>query len=219
MVWCRSSFVLCVEVLVGAGDGSLEQRVDLSWGENSAAGGPQVVDDVEWSACRVQDGSETLTGAVGEAAEEVDQGQQQAHDQVAEHHVEQQLLVGPPGTSGAAVKIGGTGHLQQLMEAGAGRVHLVLECLAVDDGHLSDSIGLHLPGVRSAWRMAHRAQRQQMNAPGVWPSSTRCSHGCPQHPQRGRGSDVPVRCGGGHDSGGVGVSAVATACRVSLTSR
>ena len=53
-----------------------------------------------------------MTSAVGEAPEEAYQWQQSEHDQVAEHHVEQQLLVGPPGTSGAAVKIGRSGKLQ-----------------------------------------------------------------------------------------------------------
>ena len=99
--------MLGVEVLVEAGDGPLEQRVDLSWGKHGAtADGPQVVDDVKRSGRRVQDCGEAPTGTVGEASEEVDQGQQPEHDQVAEHHVEQQLLVGPPGTSRASAKIG-----------------------------------------------------------------------------------------------------------------
>jgi hypothetical protein len=55
----------------------------------------QVVDQVERAASGVQQAGVGLAGGVGEQAEDADQDQQGADDQVAEQHVEQQFLVGP----------------------------------------------------------------------------------------------------------------------------
>ena len=72
----KRSFLLGVEVLVEVGDRPLEQRVNLSGSRHSAAAdGSQIVDDVKWSGCRIQDCREAPTGAVGKASEQVDQWQ------------------------------------------------------------------------------------------------------------------------------------------------
>ena len=74
---------------------SFSLRVGLSTVPPARA---DVVDEMEGSGRRVQDLREAAASLVWQAVEEADYRQQAAHDEVSEHHVEQQLLVGPART-------------------------------------------------------------------------------------------------------------------------
>ena len=73
-----------------------------------AGAGAQVVDQVERPVRGVQQFRERFAGPVGEQAEDADEDQERADDQVAEQHVEQQLLVGPPGPVRWLAQVRGT---------------------------------------------------------------------------------------------------------------
>ena len=65
---------------------------------------------------RVQGGREPA--APSELAEYVHQRHESADDDVAEHHVKQQLSVGPSGAVAAAAQVMGVGSVDELMKVG-----------------------------------------------------------------------------------------------------
>jgi hypothetical protein len=68
----------------------------------------------------VEQSGERFAGPVGEQAEDADEDQERADDQVAEQHVEQQLLVGPPGPIGWPVQVRGGRVADELVEVEPG---------------------------------------------------------------------------------------------------
>jgi hypothetical protein len=62
---------------------------------------------VERAPGGVEHGGEASAHRRRQPAEQADEAEQHAHDHEAEDHVEQQLLVRPPGALAAAAQIGG----------------------------------------------------------------------------------------------------------------
>jgi hypothetical protein len=122
------------EALVGLGgkaalqglDGPVEQGGHGTGGEDLAAPArAQIIDQMEGTAAGVQSGGEAT--AVSEPTEGVHQGQQGADDEVAEHHVEQQLPVRPASAVGAAPQVVNRGPADQLLKLGVSSTHLVAD--------------------------------------------------------------------------------------------
>ena len=130
-----------------------------------AHAGAQVVDQVEWPVRGVQDPGEGFAGPVGEQAEDAHEDQQSADDQVAEQHVEQQLLVGPPGPLRRPAQIRGSRVAGKPVEVGSGLVDLGPHCSPVQGSGMRVrccSHGGFLAGDRSGSRRdggCHRDQR------------------------------------------------------------
>ncbi len=80
-----------------------------------------------------QPGEDRAGPALG-PAEDPGEDQELADDQVSEQHVEQQLLVGPPGAVRLAPQLGGCRVVQQVMERLPGSLHLVADRFAVEFG-------------------------------------------------------------------------------------
>src|SRR6476619_613601 len=105
------------------------------------------------------------------------------------------------------------------MEAGAGRIHLVVESLAVDNWPLR--VGVRLKLSRSPIGLAHGPPGSAAADvhPGRLAELDERHMVLPASSAAGSPLSRPVCCGGDHDFWRVGVSAVATACRVSSTTR
>ncbi|MBV6761423.1 hypothetical protein KV605_33845 [Rhodococcus opacus] len=94
----------------------------------------EVVDLVEHRGGCVEGPREPPADPVGQAGEHPDQHQQSTHHHVAEHHVEQQLFVGPAGAVRAAV---------QILPGGA-----VEECACTDRRARSRSAAISMRSIR-----------------------------------------------------------------------
>jgi hypothetical protein len=80
-------------------DGSFQQLLGSGGAEYCAASPrAEVVNEMEWSSRRVQDRREAPASPLWQAVKEADYRQEAAHDEITEHHVEQQLLIRPPRT-------------------------------------------------------------------------------------------------------------------------
>jgi hypothetical protein len=93
--------------------------------------GPEVVDEVERRGRGIEQAGVGAAEPAGQPPEDGHHGQQRPHDEVAEQHVEQQLLVGPPGPAGAPGQAGGGRLAEQAVEVGLDPVELVMDRLPV----------------------------------------------------------------------------------------
>jgi hypothetical protein len=129
---CQCIVGLCDEAALQPVDRSVALPVQPGTVEDeSTAHGAEVVDDVERPGAGVQHGGEGTADRVGKAAEEADERQQAAHDEVAEHHVPQHLAVGPPRPVGATTKVCRGGTSDELVEVGAHALQVVKDALPV----------------------------------------------------------------------------------------
>jgi hypothetical protein len=90
-----------VEKPVQGGEGSVELRHQSGAVEHhGSATGAEIVHDMERPSARVQDPGEPQAVPLGNPSLEPDQPEQPQHDHVPKQHMEQQLLVVPPGAEG-----------------------------------------------------------------------------------------------------------------------
>ena len=75
---------------------------------------------MEWAGPRVEGGGEAARSSVGEPGEAAHEEEQVPDDQVAEDHIEEQLLFGPLGAVGGTPKVSDGGRLDQIAEVRAG---------------------------------------------------------------------------------------------------
>jgi hypothetical protein len=109
--------VLCVQASFERSDNPVERGThSLPRVEARAGTGAPIVDDVEGGGSGVEHCGEGSTDRVRQAADESDQRQQSAHHHVAEHHVEEQLSVRPPGAVAGSGEFFLAGGFEQRME-------------------------------------------------------------------------------------------------------
>ena len=121
----QRGFGLSFQVLLQGCDDVVEHRGHAPGrDEAGASAGAEVVDQVERPLRGVQQPGEHPAGRVREQAEDAGKDQQRADDQVAEQHVEQQLLVGPPGPVRRPAQVRGSSVADKPAEVGPGLVHL-----------------------------------------------------------------------------------------------
>src|SRR5436305_8804791 len=94
------------------------------WDDPRTRAGSQVVDQVERCVRSVKHAREHKTRRTGQPVKDLHQDQQRPDYQVAEKHMEQQLLIGPPGAVGLPSQARAVRPGQQLAEVPPGLLHL-----------------------------------------------------------------------------------------------
>lgn len=119
-----------------------------------------------------------MAGAGRQPPEDRRERQQRPDDDVAGQHVEQQLLVGPPGPVGAPGQVGAGGLAEQLPEVGLDPVELVVDSLPV-------------PGLVLCYESA---SRQPGDLPGCAAALLRTIQSCSRRYRRRDHAHRPGRC-------------------------